>query len=230
MAPDPLTILQDNLQRIRDRVRTVCSGQGRDPDSVTLVAVTKNVSADIANLLSLCGVHDVGENRVMDALDKARTMTAAYRWHLIGSLQTNKVKKALGFFTVLHSLDRMDLAAECQKQLVASGKFLDAFVQVNVSGEGTKQGFKPEQVEEAVHRIREGCPNLRVVGLMTMAPQGAQENDLRKCFRTLRELAERHHLPHLSMGMSQDYTLALEEGADYLRIGTAVFEGVLQKR
>ena len=187
----------------------------RDPATVTLIVVTKSAPAEILPRLAEFGVTDIGENRPMEALERVGKLTG-YRRHMIGHLQTNKVAKALAWAEVIHSVDRDSLAAELRRQQ----KRVPVFVQINVSGETSKGGYGPAQAEEAVARARQG---LDVVGLMTMAPEGV---DARPHFRALRDLAARVKLVQLSMGMTQDFEIAVEEGATHVRVGTAVFEGV----
>jgi hypothetical protein len=187
----------------------------------------KYVGADIINLLGQIGVSDIGENRVQDAEIKIRAVNKKFCWHMVGTLQTNKVKKALAIFDVLHALDRINLAEELQKRLAGQNKTLDTFVQVNVARELSKHGFDPAEVEEFVNMAKQNFPNINIVGLMTICPLVSNPEQVRPYFRKLRELSQRLGLSHLSMGMTQDYIVAVEEGADFLRIGMALFEGIL---
>jgi len=208
--------LQANLLRVRERIAAACDRARRDPASVTLVVVTKSMPADILPRLAELGVTDLGENRAVEGLERVGSLRGCRR-HMIGHLQTNKVGKMLQWAEVLHSLDRSSLIRELAKH----NKRPPSFVQVNVSGEASKGGFRPEEMEGALAQCR-GVVEL--LGLMTMAPEGA---DARPHFRRLRELAERHGLRGLSMGMSQDFEAGVEEGATHVRVGTAIFEGVL---
>ncbi len=183
---------------------------------MTLVVVTKYLPAEAIPSLAAEGITDIGENRAVEGLARVGGL-ARFRRHMIGQLQTNKVKKALRWADVLHSVDRPALVAE----LARNNKRIPVFVQVNVSGEPTKAGYRPEEAEAAVAGARR---SLEVAGLMTMAPEGA---DARPHFRRLRGLADRCGLGGLSMGMTQDFEAAVEEGATAVRIGSAVFEGVL---
>lgn len=207
--------LRSNLEGVRARIAAACARAKRDPAAVTLVVVTKSVPKELIPRLADVGVADIGENRAVEGLDRVGALTG-FRRHLIGHLQTNKLGKALQWADVIHSVDRPSLLRELAK----GNKKPPVFVQINVSGEASKGGFRPEEAEAAVAEARQ---SLEVVGLMTMAPEGA---DARPHFRRLRELAARMGLPSLSMGMSQDYEVAVEEGATHVRVGTAIFDGV----
>ena len=211
-----LARLEANLQDVRGRIAAACARAKRDPASVTLIAVTKTVDRELIPRLADFGVTDIGENRPVEGLDRVGAL-AGFRRHMIGNLQTNKLGKALQWADVIHSVDRASLVRELAK----SNKRLPIFVQINVSGEASKGGYRPEEAEGAVAEARR---SQEVLGLMTMAPEGA---DARPHFRRLRELAARIGLQNLSMGMSQDYEVAVEEGATHVRVGTAIFEGVL---
>ena len=208
--------LRSNLQGVRARIAAACARAGRNPSSVTLVVVTKSVPKELIPQLSELGVTDIGENRPVEALERVGGL-GGFRRHMIGHLQTNKVAKALQWADAIHSVDRASLVRE----LIKSNKKLPVFVQLNVSGEASKGGFTPEESEAAVADAKKA---LDVVGLMTMAPEGV---DARPHFRRLRELAGRLGLSGLSMGMTQDFEAAVEEGATHVRVGTAIFDGVL---
>jgi pyridoxal phosphate enzyme (YggS family) len=207
--------LRSNLEGVRGRIAAACARAGRDPASVTLIVVTKTIPKELIPRLADLGVRDIGENRPVEGLDRVGGLSV-FRRHMIGHLQTNKLGKALQWADVIHSVDRASLLRE----LARSNKRLPVFVQINVSGEASKGGYRPEDAEAAVAEARR---SLDVQGLMTMAPEGA---DARPHFRRLRELAAGAGLPGLSMGMSQDYEVAVEEGATHVRVGTAIFEGV----
>ncbi|MBV8878410.1 MAG: YggS family pyridoxal phosphate enzyme [Planctomycetaceae bacterium] len=208
--------LRANLDAVRARIDAACRRARRDPAGVTLVAVTKSVPPDVIRSLVGLGVEDIGENRPAEALARVGSLTGCRR-HMIGHLQTNKLGKTLAWADRIHSVDRPSLL----QALVQSNKKVPIFVQVNVSGEASKGGYAPQDAEAAVAEARS---SLEVLGLMTMAPEGA---DARPHFRRLRELAARCGLSGLSMGMSQDFEAGVEEGATHVRIGTAIFEGVL---
>ena len=228
--------LRANRVSILSRVVAAARRAGRDPGAVTLVAVTKSVGPEVTRALATAtDARDLGENRVAAALEKKGALgdlVPPVRWHLIGHLQTNKAKKAVESFDVIHSVDSSRLAAAVDQAAAASGRSsVDILIQVNVSGESTKSGFTPEALPDALDGVL-ALPRLRALGLMTMAPLDADPEASRPHFRALREIAERESrrrgLPPLalSMGMTQDYEVAVEEGATHLRVGTALFEGV----
>jgi PLP dependent protein len=208
--------LRSNLESVRARIAAACGRARRDPASVTLVVVTKSIPKELIPRLAEFGVTDIGENRAVEGADRVAGLGGTRR-HMIGHLQTNKAAKALQWADAIHSVDRPSLARELAKHQ----RKVPVFVQVNVSGEVTKGGYSPQEVEAAVADVRR---SLDVVGLMTMAPEGA---DARPHFRRLRELAGRAGLEKLSMGMTQDFEIGVEEGATHVRVGTAIFDGVL---
>jgi pyridoxal phosphate enzyme (YggS family) len=207
--------LRENVDRVRRRIAEACARVGRDSSQVTLIAVTKSAPAELIPGLLDLGIRDIGENRPAEALARVGALTG-FRRHMIGHLQTNKLEKALAWADVIHSVDRPSLLEALAKR----NKRPPVFVQINISGEASKGGYRPEAAEAAVAEARR---SMEVLGLMTMAPEGA---DARPHFRALRELAERIGLRGLSMGMSQDFEAAVEEGATHVRVGTAIFEGV----
>jgi hypothetical protein len=207
--------LRANLDGVRRRIAAACARAGREPSEVSLVVVTKSAPGELISRLAEFGVTDIGENRPVEGLRRVGALTG-FRRHMIGHVQTNKLNKTLAWADVLHSGDRAALL----EALARAQRKPPVFVQVNVSGEATKGGFRPEETPDAVARARR---SLEVLGLMTMAPGGG---DARTCFRRLRELAGRCGLRGLSMGMSQDFEAAVEEGSTVVRIGSAIFEGV----
>ena len=221
----PFPDLPDRLREVRDRIDAARrrSGHGQ---VVTIVAVTKTHGPDAVTAAWDAGLRDVGENRVQEALPKMDAITAPVRWHLIGHLQRNKVK-ALPRFDLLHSLDSARLADAAAEIGVASGRPVEALVQVNVAGEKTKSGYERGEWAREADRLR-GLAGLRVLGVMTMAPLDADERTLRAVFAGAREArdilcAAGHDATELSMGMSTDYEIAVEEGATYVRLGTILF-------
>lgn len=173
------------------------------------------------------GFRDFGENRVQEFLEKKELLPGDVRWHFIGHLQTNKVKNVLGTARLIHSLDRMSLAEEIQKQAEKKNIFVDALIEVNTSGEASKSGFRPEETAPLQQLMK--FNRIRLHGLMTIGPMPpSSEEKIRMCFKTLRSLrdqwrADFPEMQHLSMGMSSDFETAIEEGATMIRIGTAVF-------
>ena len=208
---------------VRRNIERMVKVSGRRPADITLVCVTKQADAGrIAEALK-CGVSDIGENRVQDAAEKYSILGSAARWHLIGHLQTNKVKKAVEIFDLIHSIDSFRLAEAVAKEAGKIGKTQDVLLEVNVSGEASKFGIKPGEALYLTRRIR-ALNNIRLLGFMTIAPLADNPENARPCFKRLRELSEEAGLNVLSMGMSQDYQVAIEEGATMVRIGSAIFK------
>lgn len=219
-------MLAENLKRIRAEIAAAAGRAGRDPGTVRLVAVTKTVGCEQVRRAAALGLQDFGENRLQEAREKVETFPQLC-WHFIGHLQTNKVKQVLAGFSLIHSLDRLSLAGALQRWGDNLEKEVTALVQVNVSGEESKFGLAPAELPDFLAALRD-YPRIRVAGLMTMAPWVDHPEEARPFFRRLRELRRANAgpdlpLPHLSMGMTNDYTVAVEEGATMLRIGTALF-------
>lgn len=220
-------MIRERVREVQERVAAACRRVGRDPATVTLVCVTKQAELGQIEQALAAGISDVGENRVQEARGKHATLAARYpqlRWHLIGHLQSNKAKSAASFFHCIHSIDSSALAKALERQLAASSppRRLDVLVEVNTSGEAAKYGVAPDAAPALVEAIRQ-LPHLRVTGLMTMAPVVDDPNQARPFFSRLRALRDALGLPQLSMGMSQDYDVAIEEGATMVRVGTAIF-------
>lgn len=216
-----MTDLKKNLATVHKRLRQACERVGRDPAEVTLIAVSKYSTVGEALALRDLGVEDFGENRLPGALEKAAALSPA-RTHFIGHLQTNKVTRVVGAFCAIHSLDRESLLEALVRQAGSLGIVQPVFVQVNVSGEGSKGGIPPERVPDFVTRVRAES-SLELKGLMTMAPIKEDPEQTRPVFRTLAELARHNEVEGLSMGMSQDFEVAVEEGATHVRIGSVLF-------
>jgi hypothetical protein len=223
-----------HLEPVLERIARAAARAGRDPASIRIVAVTKGHPVSAVQEALDAGLPDIGENRVQEALEKMGAWTgAAVRWHLIGHLQTNKAKKAVGRFALIHSVDSVRLADELDRAAVQQGVVQDVLVQVNVAREPQKTGVAPEAAEAVAAQVA-ARPGLALRGLMTMAPLTDDAAVIRATFRRLRELAERLEsgsspLPaprsplELSMGMSSDFEIAVEEGATLLRLGTVLF-------
>ena len=213
-------------QEVKDRIARAAGRARRDPASITLVAVTKIFPASLIREAYELGMRDFGENYVQEfegKLPETAGLEGA-RFHLIGHLQSNKARKAAGMFQCIQTVDSAKLA----QRLNESGRALDVMLEVKLSPEQTKAGAAPEELPELIQAVRECC-NLRLLGLMTMPPWSEDPEAARPAFRRLRDLAGRHGLPHLSMGMSHDLEVAIEEGATYVRVGTALF-GKRQRR
>lgn len=225
-----VTMIADNLESVRQRIRRSCEKAGRSPEGVQLVCVTKEASVEEIEEVLRLGINIIGENRVQDAALKYKVIGDKASWHLVGHLQTNKVKDAVKIFSLIHSVDSTKLAKEIDAQAGKINKRQDILVQVNASGEGTKFGIKPE---EALNFFKEISlyPNIIIKGLMTIAPETDDVGLIRLCLRRLRELRDRiyksqitNHKPLLlSMGMTSDFEVAIEEGSDMVRIGRAIF-------
>ncbi len=221
--------IDEILREIQGKIEAACRRVGRDPASVEIVAVTKTHGEEVVNEAWAAGLKLVGENKVQEAAWKKPASVSGPSWHLIGHLQSNKVRKALELFDFFHSVDTVALADRMNAIAEDLGAAPHLLLEVNVSGEKSKSGMKPEDVEPTVRHIQECCPRLTVEGLMTMAPFSENPEDARPFFRRLRELRDqveqslRVKLPRLSMGMSGDYEVAVEEGATWVRLGTVLF-------
>jgi pyridoxal phosphate enzyme (YggS family) len=211
-----------NLARVRERLARAAERAGRRADDVLLIGVSKTVEEERIRAAVAAGIAALGENRVQEARAKVAALGRPVPWHLIGHLQSNKVKDALEVFDVIHSLDRLELAAELERRAAARGRTVEALLQVNVAAEASKGGVEPDAVAQALDTIGK-LAHVRVRGLMTIPPEVERPDESRPWFRRLRELAERHGLRELSMGMSGDFEVAIEEGATMVRVGTAIF-------
>ncbi|HEX3876049.1 MAG TPA: YggS family pyridoxal phosphate-dependent enzyme [Bryobacteraceae bacterium] len=212
--------LADRLAEVRQRIARASERARRDPGSVLLLAVTKVFPASVIHDAYALGLRDFGENYVQEFETKAPEVAALTdaRFHLIGHLQSNKSKKAAELFHVIQTVDSPKLA----RRLNESPRPLDVMLEVKLSDENAKSGAAPDELPELIAAVRE-CPQLRLQGLMTMPPWSDDSEAARPYFRRLRELAERHSLPGLSMGMSHDLEAAIEEGSTCVRVGTALF-------
>jgi PLP dependent protein len=224
--------LRHRWNRTRELIEAACRRSGRDPRDVRVVAVTKYVDADAIREVLDVGLTDIGESRVQEAVPKWKALDGRGTWHFIGHLQRNKVKDVVTRFTYIHSLDRYSLAEEINRRARQIDRKMRCFIQVNVSGEESKFGLPPGEVAEFAREVAE-LPYIHLEGLMTMAPRSDDSEEVRPIFRRLREIRDeirqlgdpRLRLPHLSMGMSQDYTVAVEEGATWLRLGSVLVGG-----
>lgn len=217
-------MIKENINRVKQRVAAACAKVSRDPEKITIVCVTKGQTAQrIAEIINL-GYNQIGENRVKEALEKYSQISGA-KWHMIGHLQSNKAKAAVKIFDLIHSVDRLDLAKEINKQAIKIGKIQEIFLEVKTSAEVTKFGFSPDEIQNASAEISK-LSNVRIKGLMTIAPFADNAPDARPYFSLIRQLRDKLNAQWLlSMGMSGDFETAIEEGADIIRIGRAIFEG-----
>ena len=221
--------LKDILEDVNGRIRAACDRAGRNPKDVEIVAVTKTHGADVVKEAWDAGLQMVGENKVQEAAWKKPSSVSGPLWHLIGHLQSNKVRHALELFDFIHSVDSVKLADRINFIADEIGASPRVLLEVNVSGEKSKSGMTPEDVRPTLEHITAECPRITVEGFMTMAPFSENPEDARPYFRRLRELRDalQHSLgiglPRLSMGMSGDYEVAVEEGATWVRLGTVLF-------
>jgi len=222
--------IEENLKIVQKRITEVALKTGRQPGDITLVAVTKTVASDLINQAIAGGVSVIGENRVQEAAQKLPEITGGVKWHLIGHLQSNKAKKAVEMFSLIHSVDSPDLAREIGRRALEANKVQEVLLEVNTSGEPQKYGFGLEEVPDALNGIKD-IEGIKVMGLMTVGPLTEDDQRVRKAFRRLRIIfqeAAKLNLPnvqmkHLSMGMSGDFETAIEEGSNMVRIGSAIF-------
>jgi hypothetical protein len=222
--------LFDNIENIRQRIRAAAERSGRSPEDILLVAVSKTVSTDVMEAALQKKVFHFGENRVQELLQKYDILGERCKWHLIGRLQTNKVKYIIDKVQMIHSLDRMELAEEIQKRAYAANRIVDCLVQVNISGEETKAGVEPAELIPFLRKVSQ-FENVRIKGFMTIAPPADNPEDVRWVFRSLKKIAvdiawekiDNIAVQYLSMGMSHDFETAIEEGANIVRIGSSIF-------
>jgi len=227
------TILVERLQAVEARPAAACQRAGRARGEVTLVAVTKTVSAATAAVLPALGLYDLGENRPQELWSKAAILPATVRWHMIGHLQRNKVERTLPLVQLIHAVDSERLLTSLEQEAARQKRTIEVLLEVNASGEASKHGFAPAAVPGLAAAIL-GLQRVRVRGLMTMAAPEDDPQRTRPTFALLRQLRERlaaelpaaHALPHLSMGMSGDFEIAVEEGATLVRLGSVLFEGL----
>jgi pyridoxal phosphate enzyme (YggS family) len=216
----PLTAerVRTNLLRVREQIAAAAARAGRDPDKVEVCAAIKYVPADQLDALAEAGIEVVGENRARDLESKVAALGDRFAWDFIGQLQSRKVKQILPHVRILHSLASESALAQLERHAHAARPGLEVLAEVNVAGEASKGGLDPDELELFIAR----CP-LPLTGLMTMPPMTDRAEDSRPHFAALRELAGRHSLPRLSMGTTQDFTVAVEEGATIVRIGTILY-------
>lgn len=214
----------NNLQAIKAEIRQACEKSNRNPEDITVIGVTKYVTIERTEEAIAAGIKNLGENRSQGFIEKYEHFHDKVNWHFIGTLQTRKVRDIVDKVTAIHSLDRMSLAKEIEKR---ASKPIDCFLQVNVSGEDSKHGLHPDEVIPFINELND-FSKINIVGLMTMAPHADDEQLLRNVFKNLARLRDSvrdsnlKNAPcsYLSMGMSNDYRIAIEEGATHIRIGS----------
>jgi len=229
----PEKIMRERLAEVEGRISNASLRAGRKRGGVTLVAVTKTVSADIAGLLPHLGIWDLGESRPQELWKKEKTLISAVRWHLVGHLQRNKIERTLPLVHMIHSVDSLRLLLFLENGAMKQERRIPVLLEVNASREPQKNGFAPEELAELPAKV-EAFQFVHIQGLMTMAALNPDPEASRRTFAELRDLRERlssyfpspHRLEHLSMGMSNDFEVAIEEGATMIRLGTVLFEGL----
>ena len=219
---------RNRLEGIRHRIALAATHSGRLPGAITLIGVVKTVPADVVRNVVAAGLDELAENRVQEAEEKIAEVGRGVRWHLVGHLQRNKAARAVSLFDRVHGIDDSDLAEAISRHAMAAGRPMRALVQVNVTGEASKHGVAPRNLERLLEQIL-GLPGIAVDGLMSIGPREGGLDAARRSFvetRRLRDAATARLgvvLPELSMGMSEDYEVAIEEGSTLVRIGTALF-------
>lgn len=222
--------IKRNLHNIMLRARAAAEKSGRSLEDIKIIAVTKTVDVDRINSVYEYGLRDMGENRVQELLEKYDQLPSDIKWHIIGHLQTNKVKYIVDKVQMIHSVDSLELAKEIDTRAARHQRKVDILLQVNVSGEETKFGISPDKVNEYIS-VLSGMENIALKGLMTIAPYAQDPQDVRPVFRNLYNIyidikSKRYDnvsMDYLSMGMSNDFEVAIEEGANVVRIGTSIF-------
>ena len=223
-------MVQEQLEEVRQNIRNACERSGRKVENVTLIAVSKTKPVPMLQEAYDAGARDFGENKVQEILEKEPQLPSDIRWHMIGHLQRNKVKYIVGNVTMIHSVDSLRLAEEISKESVKKDVCTEILIEVNVAGEENKFGFTPENVFPELEKMA-ALPNIKIRGLMTSAPFVENPEENRKYFRQLKQLSvdinakniDNIYMDTLSMGMTNDYVVAVEEGATMVRVGTAIF-------
>ena len=221
-------MIADNIKSVKQRIAKCCEKCGRLPESVRLVAVTKSATVESMRQSFAGGIRVFGENRVQDALAKRATFGDTVEWHLVGHLQTNKVKDAVGVFSLIHSVDSLKLADAIDKAAAKLGRPQAVLIQVNTSSEESKFGIAPDAAIDFLRQAT-ACKNIAIKGLMTIAPEVENSESVRPYFKALKSLLDKVNASlgtkyeTLSMGMTNDFSVAIEEGATIIRIGRAIF-------
>jgi pyridoxal phosphate enzyme (YggS family) len=222
--------ISENIRTVRNRIEKAAARAGRSADEIRLVAVSKTVEPERINQAIHCGIDTIGENRVQEAEKKFKEITEPVKKHLVGHLQTNKAKKAVELFDFIQSVDSLRIAEEVSKRAVEAGKVMEVLVEVNTSCEETKFGMEEDQVVPLIETISE-LEGIKIKGLMTIGLFSDEPEDTRPCFKRLKELFDRIksagiqnvEMRYLSMGMTGDFEVAIEEGSNMVRVGTGIF-------
>ena len=225
-----MSSIKENIENINAKIEAACQRSGRKREEVLFLVVSKTIDVPRIKEAVACGMTSLGENKVQEIMDKYEPMGEGIKWHLIGHLQTNKVKYIIDKVELIHYVESIKLAEEISKRAVAKGVTANILLEVNVAGEESKFGIKPEECEQMVREISV-MPNIVIKGLMTVAPAVENEEENRKYFRQMKQLLvdinskkiDNVNMTELSMGMTGDYEVAIEEGATIVRIGTGVF-------
>ena len=222
--------IRANLEKINEQIKTAAEGCGRSADDVLLVAVSKTRTPEEINIAIDAGVTDIGENKVQEIMDKYDAVKPV-KWHMIGHLQTNKVKYIIDKVSMIHSVDSLKLAEEIDKRAAQHGLTMDILIQVNSAQEESKFGITTDETEKLIHDILENCENIRIRGLMCIAPFAENPEEIKVYFEEVKKQYdqfgriehERLDFKYLSMGMSHDFTVAIEAGSNLVRVGSAIF-------
>ena len=222
--------IKENVQAVNERIRNLAISCNKDPNDIILIGVTKTVSPSYISEAFEAGIRNFGENRVQELVDKYDKVDKKAKWHLIGPLQTNKVKYIIDKVELIHSLDRIRLAEEIEKRAAQIDRQISVLVQINISGESTKSGIRPEDTVDFIESMKR-YPHIHIKGLMTIGPLTEDRELIRSCFRQMKNLFDEvktkkfsHvQMQYLSMGMTNDFDIAIQEGANMVRIGRAIF-------
>lgn len=223
-------MIKEHLEEVREKIRQACQRSGRREEDVTLISVSKTKPVEMLREAYEAGSRDFGENRVQEIMEKYGQMPEDVRWHMIGHLQKNKVRQVIDKAVLIHSVDTVELAEQIEKDAAKRDLTVDILLEVNVAEEESKFGFRTEEVEAAVMKIKE-FPHVHIKGLMTIAPFVSNSEDNREVFKKLYQLyvdirsknIDNVNMSVLSMGMTGDYEVAVEEGATMIRVGTGIF-------
>ncbi|MCK4641919.1 MAG: YggS family pyridoxal phosphate-dependent enzyme [Candidatus Marinimicrobia bacterium] len=224
-------LISENLSKVKERINSIAVGSGRDPHDITLIVISKTRSADIVNMAIDCGIRHFGENKIQEAVPKINDLNKRHSdltWHMVGHLQTNKAKTAVVNFDMIQSVDSIKLARKISSIAQQLQKNVDILIEVNISGEESKYGINPDDVEQINGEIA-SLPNINVRGLMTIGPLTSDVADIRNAFRRMRRIfkdmqdSEKDDFNILSMGMTDDYEIAIQEGSTMIRLGRAIF-------
>lgn len=225
-------MIRERISFIREEIKKSCQKAGRRQDNIKLICVTKQANLSQVREAIQCGISAIGESRVQQAKLRKIELNADIAWHMIGHLQKNKAAQAIEIFDCIHSIDSVELAQVIEKYCANKQRKMDILLEVNIANEPTKYGFKPAELFFAIEQILK-LGHLNITGLMAMAPETDNPEHSRPYFAELKSLRDKINVPqivHLSMGMSQDYTVAIEEGADMIRLGSIIFGDLTCKK